>query len=135
MEKTFTEVKEIFEFADELGIDRRELAQNIIDGAEDFEIDCYRFIEEDEIDKIQVEELQSDPYILGCFNTSFIADNSNLSYDIVEALQKGDQYESLGQHLIDNDCVEDMQEEYSRLDGYGHHFAHYDHHTMEDKVN
>jgi hypothetical protein len=32
----------------------------------------------------------------------------------------------------DNDCVREIQQEYSRLYGYGHYFSHYDGNTLED---
>lgn len=97
----------------------------------DIDLDDYRVIHEDVIHDILVEELSSDPYILGCFNASFIAANSDLDIEIIEALQDGEKYEALGKHLIDNDHVNEMAHEYSSADGYGHHFAHYDGHEIE----
>lgn len=91
----------------------------------------WRFIKETAIDAILEEELQNDPYNLGCFNAWFIANHSDLSVDIIEALQQGDKYEALGQHLIDTECVSDMADAYSAADGYGHHFGRYDGDTHE----
>lgn len=124
-----SELRELSEFLTNLSLEDnfKDVAENLINSIDDFEIDNYRFISVDEIDNIQVEELKSDSYLLGCFNADFIADNSSLSYDIVKALQEGEQYDAIGEHLIDNDNVEEIQQEYSRIDGYGHHFAHYDH--------
>ena len=134
--KTYSELKQIKNFCDDCNIDNwREVVENIENLDDDFEVDGYRFIHENEIDKIQIEELESDPYILGCFNDWVIADNTDLSYDIVQALQSADKYEALGQHIIDSDCVESIQQEYSRLDGYGHHFSHYDGETREDLLD
>lgn len=124
-------IKQIKEFCDEISVSYREVVISIAGEENDFEIDNYRFIKEDSIDKIQQDELESDPYILGCFNDWFIADNTDLSYDIVKALQEAGNYTALGQHIIDNDYVSDMQLEYARLDTYGHHFAHYDGETLK----
>ena len=96
------------------------------DGDEEWSGDRYRVIHRDHIDKIQQDELESDPYVLGCFNASFIADHTDLSLDIVEALQSGDKYEALGKHIIENGLIEAIQDGYSSADGYGHHFAHCD---------
>jgi hypothetical protein len=128
----YSEIKQLYELAEELGIDARELVTKVDEDEKEFYLGGYRFIQETYIDEIQVEELESDPYILGCFNTGFIADNTELDYEIVQALQEGDKYDALGRYIIDNRYTEGMQEEYARLDGYGHHFASYDGHTHED---
>lgn len=126
----YSQIKEIYQELEEIGIDdKKEALTNMLETEKDFEIDNYRFINANHIDSIQQEELESDPYTLGCFNADFITDNTDLSYDIVLALQDGEKYEAIGNHVIDNNCVQAVQEEYARLDGYGHHFAHYDHET------
>jgi hypothetical protein len=124
------DLRELITLANELGIDKRELYDSM-ESQNDFEIDDYRFIHSNYIDEIQVDELESDPYILGGFNDWFIADNTDLSIDIVEALQKAEAYEAIGNHIIDNGFTSDLQKEYARFDGYGHHFAHYDSDTNE----
>jgi hypothetical protein len=128
--KTFSELREIAELATKLGIDSHDLLAGLIEETS-FEIDNYRFINSHVIDGLMVEEMESDPYILGCFNDWFIAENTDLSLDIVQALQAGEKFEAIGQHIIDNGFTEQMAEEYARLDGYGHHFAHYDSETNE----
>ncbi len=128
---TYSEIKNLYEGLEDFSIDSKEAIENMIEDKEDFMIDDYRFIKTNCIDGIQQDELKSDPYMLGCFNGDFISDNTDLSYGIVKALQEGDRYQELGQHIIDNDYLEDMQSEYARLDGYGHHFAHYDHDEHE----
>ena len=126
------EKKIVKQFLNEIGIDFDEFMDNYDNENPDFEIGKYRFIHEDKIDDIQVQEMESDPYVLGCFMDWAIADASGLSYDIVQALQESDKFELIGQHLIDNDCVEELQQIYVKGDGYGHHFAHYDSETLED---
>jgi len=126
------EKKIVKEFLNEIGVDFDEFMENYHNENPDFEIEKHRFIYEGKIDDIQVEEMESDPYILGCFADWAICDASDLSYDIVQALQESDKFEIIGQHLIDNDCLEELQRIYVAMDGYGHHFAHYDHETLED---
>lgn len=131
---TFTQCKEVKSFCEDLcgSVDWRELIGKMVAYESDFELDNYRFISKDQIDQIQRDELANDAYILGCFNDWFIADNTDLSFDIVKALQSAEKFEAIGQHIIDNDFVGDIQEAYSSADGYGHHFAGYDGDTMED---
>lgn len=121
-------LRELMENLEDIGLEDsfRDVVEALKNEETDFEIDGYRFIHEDEIDEILVDELEADPYVLGCFNAWFIADNTHLSIDIVETLQKNDAYKELGQHIIDNNYTEDLAYEYVRLDGYGHHFATYD---------
>lgn len=119
---------------DDMDLDQEEhdtIAQLIENAEIDFRIGEYRFIHQDEIDSIQQEELSSDTYILGCFNADFITDNTNLGYEIVKALQQGEQFIALGKFIVNNGYLEGIQAEYARLDGYGNHFASYDHKTLE----
>ena len=128
-----SQLRDVKELSIELDIDFKELTEQIIDESDDFEIDNYRFIKVSEIDTIQQNELKNDLYILGCFNASFIADNTNLSLKVIQALQKAEAFEELGELIIDD--IETLQSEYSRLDGYGHHFAHYDGNENEITLN
>ena len=141
---TYTDLKEIKSFCDTHNIDDwKEVTENILNEgyiypseyrvSDDFEVNGYRFIRATKIDEIQTEELKSDLYILGCFNASFISDNTNLPLKVVQALQKAECYEELGELMLD--YIDNIQREYARLDGYGHHFAHYDHVTIEDTFN
>lgn len=130
---TLSQIRTVKELSIELDIDFRELLGNLIDENEDFEIDNYRFISNEEIDAIQQDELKSDLYILGCFNADFIADQTNIPYKAVLALQKADAYEELGEMM--KEFIEEIQEEYSRLDGYGHHFGRYDRNGYEAELN
>lgn len=117
-------LKNIYSFCDEHSIDPREVVESIISEENDFEVDNFRFISSDDIDSIQMEELQNDNYLLGCFTDWFIADNTHIPLNVVKALQKAEAFEELGGMM--QDSISDIQSEYSRLDGYGHHFAHYD---------
>lgn len=127
---------EIKELINEFG---RSAAEDIIAnlGNDDFGVDreFYRFIREDEAYKIAYDMLEGDVYMLGCFNADFIADNTKLSYDIVKALQEGEQFDAIGQHIIDNDDLDDIVSEYIRLDGYGHVFGSYDGNYEEIEID
>ena len=127
-----SKLRTIHRFCTEYDLDFREVAESIIEGKVDFEVGNYRFIHEDNIDEIQQYELEADRYVLGCFNAWFIAGNTDLSLAIVEALQEGEQYTAIGDHIVDNGYLEVIQQEYSSADGYGHHFSSYNGETIED---
>jgi hypothetical protein len=92
----------------------------------DFEFDGFRFIRASAIDEIMQDELSSDPYVLGCFNASFIADVTGWPLALIKAGQDGEQFEAIGQGILDNNFLEPLQKAYAKADGYGHHFGHYD---------
>ena len=127
------QLRDVKNLSNELDIDFRELTEQITDENNDFEIDNYRFIKVSEIDTIQQDELKSDLYILGCFNADFIEDNTNLSLKVIQALQKAEAFEELGELIVDD--IETLQSEYVRMDGYGHHFGRYDGNEYEITLN
>jgi hypothetical protein len=102
-------------------------------GDDDFEVDNVRFISEAAIDRIQQEELASDPYILGCFNDWFLADVLDLDLDVIKAMQEAYVFEALGKLILSMGKLEALQQAYASADGYGHHFNHYD--SGEETVN
>ncbi len=116
---------------DELSINVREALECVHNEDNDFEIEVYRFIRSADIDGIIAEELENDAYVLGCFNASFIADVTGWPIALVEAAQKGESFEEIGQGIIDGGHVEAMAKAYAAADGYGHHFSHYDHSERE----
>ena len=91
-----------------------------IDGME------YRCINSTAIDEIQREELGSDLYMLGCFNVWFLAGVLGIDSDVIQAMQDAQAYEAIGKLIISLDKLWELQEEYVRADGYGHHFGHHD---------
>lgn len=109
----------------------REVIEQLQDESTDFEVAGYRFIADEVIDSIQQDELESDEYVLGCFAPWLIADVLNMDTEAVEKIQKAAP-QALGELLISQNKVAEIQREYVRHDGYGHHFAHYDgeHHEM-----
>ena len=134
-ELKYSELKVIYAFAEENDVDQREIVENITEEEEDFEVDDYRFIHEDDIDQIQQDELESDPYILGCFNSWFLSNVTGWPNALIEAAQKGDAYDALGDAIINENKVGILQEEYKSADGYGHHFGHYDGCELEDLIH
>jgi MoaA/NifB/PqqE/SkfB family radical SAM enzyme len=128
----YSEVKELITIANEYGIDKAELIENISNNENDFEVENYRFIKESAVLEEAVNMYRGDNYMLGCFSASFIADNTKLSYNVVKALQKAEVFEELGE-LINDEGIEDFIEEYGRLDGWGHVFGSYD--GNNDEVN
>ena len=128
----YTELKSIVNLANDLNIDVRELAENI--GENDFEVDNYRFVKESEAIDILIDLYKSDEYILGCFNDWFISDNCNIDLKVVEALQKAECFSELGELMIDNG-IDELIQEYARVDGYGHAFGSYNHSYDEININ
>lgn len=114
----------------------REVVGNINNNESDFEVDNVRFIADDSILSVMVDEIFSDEYCLGCFNADFISENSNLNYELVQACQESQAYEAIGKALndtLDQDEKAAFCEAYASADGYGHHFNHYD--FSEDEIN
>lgn len=125
---TYSEVKSIYSEVEEIedSIDQREVVENMSSEESDFEVGNYRFIHNDSIDKIQQEELEGDTYMLGCFSAWFLADILDMPLDMVELVQENEGFEGLGQMVLDNNKLEELQDKYNSTDGYGHHFNHYD---------
>jgi len=124
--KEFKTIRELKKFCDDLGVDTREAYDNMIENESDFEVDNYRFIHSDDIDKIQQNELSGDAYMLGCFSAWFLADILNAPVGAIEAMQKAEAYEAIGLWILESDKIEELQEGHASQDGYGHHFSHYD---------
>ena len=129
---TLREIKKIAKQVNDIGVySWREVIDNLADENVDFEVDGFRFIADNVIDSVQQDELESDDYVLGCFASWLIADILDIDSETVEEIQKTAP-QALGKLLIAQDKVAEIQYEYVRHDGYGHHFAHYDgeHHEM-----
>ena len=104
---------------------------SMIDGETDFHLDTdggeFRFIEESQILPIAIDEIGSDEYILGCFNDSFIADATDIPFEVIRKLQSSECFEALGLLIKSGGHLATWVEDYIDTDGAGHHFAHYDH--------
>ena len=104
-------------------------------GARDWQGERYRVIHEEDATDILADELESDPYVLGCFNADFLESVTGVPAVIIKAAQDGGQYEAIGKWLIDAGHVQDssgpahyggIAANYAKADGFGHHFAVYD---------
>lgn len=131
----YSEIKQIILFCDDIGEEWRDVLSEIQEEVDDFTVGNYRFINIDEIDNVQIEELKSDPYILGNFNSWFISNVTGIPEEMIEASQRADLYEVIGNHIIYENHIEEFQRQYSNDDGYGHHFSSYDGNTLEDLCN
>ncbi len=107
----------------------REVLGCILNEETDFEVSNVRFITDETILSVMVDEIFSDEYLLGCFNASFIADNTDLPIEMIEACQECEAFEAIGKGMnatMDQDEKESFCEEYASAGGYGHHFNSYD---------
>lgn len=95
------------------------------------ECDCWRFIHESVIDEIMADELENDPELLGMFNADFLARVTGWPEALISAAQKGEQWDAIGEGVVDGGYVPALARAYAYADGYGHHFAHYDFETHE----
>ena len=131
--KGMRKMAQIVEDIKNIGIDSADditdILEQILAKEDDFEVNGHRFIRQDAIAEIQREELASDLYILGCFNADFLAGITDIDVDAIQALQDAEAFEALGKLVLPH--IDDIQRQYSSADGYGHHFAHYDHEEHE----
>ena len=121
-------IKAIKEFCtSEISVDAwREVAEEMSNDQSDFEVGNFRFIDSNEIDEIQQNELRGDKYILGCFNAGFVAGVLDMDSYVIESMQQAEAFEAIGKMIISMGKLEELQEAYQQADGYGHHFNHYD---------
>lgn len=136
----YSEIKALKAFCESLDSNPawREVVEQAEAGDTDFEVDGVRFISDNSILSVMVDEIFSDEYILGCFNASFIAKNSDLNIELVEACQQSEAFEAIGKALSDtlsDDEKESFCEAYASADSYGHHFNHYDGTEFEVRIN
>jgi len=111
--------------------DIKEALKLVSEDNADFEAGNYRIIHEDSIDDIMKEELSSDTYLLGCFQSWFIAGILEISPECVEKAQANECYKVLGEMLLKQ--MDRVVDGYISNDGYGHHFASYDGHEYESE--
>jgi len=115
--------------------DWKEVIEEIENYSDDFEVNNVRFIKSDCIDKIQQDELESDLYLLGCFNSDFIAEVLSIDSEVIDSMQEAEAFESIGLLIVRLGKLEELQEAYASLDGYGHHFNTYDFSEKEETFN
>lgn len=127
----FSEIKALKTFCEGLHSEPcfREVLGCILNEETDFEVNNVRFITDETILSVMVQEIFGDDYMLGCFNAHFIANNSNIPLEMIEACQESEAFEAIGKGLnatMDQHEKESFCEEYASADGYGHHFNSYD---------
>lgn len=115
--------------------DWREVAESIEAGVKDFEVNNVRFIDAEIIDEVLANELRNDDYILGCFNSCFLADVLGIDQDVIDAMQKAESFEAIGKLVKSLDKLDELALAYAKADGYGHHFNSYDSGEEEIVVN
>ena len=113
----------------------KEVLENVLNNADDFEIENVRFIKADRIDDIQAEELTNDLYCLGCFNASFISEQTGIDQELIDIIQSAEGFEKLGEYIENNCDMVEFAQAYSSVDGYGHHFNGYDFGEEEITIN
>ena len=135
-----SQIKEVKVLCEDLASnpDFKEVVRNIVEGFDDFTVDNVRFIKDSAILEIMADEIFSDDYVLGCFNASFISENSDLNYELVIACQESGAFEAIGKALNDTltqDQKESFCANYASADTFGHHFNHYDFGHIEKSFN
>ena len=91
----------------------------------DYSTGNWRIIDNNFIDDILANELEGDPYVLGSFAAWVIADATGWPLDLIEAAQKADLYQSIGEGM-EYEQIHEVARIYAQHDGYGSHFATYD---------
>lgn len=128
----YSDIKQIRELVDE---DGEEIVTAIDVEETDISSDSWRVVRDIDIDEIMQDELASDEYILGCFNDWFLANVLDIDIDAIQAMQKAEAFEAIGKLILSMGKIGELQEAYVSADGYGHHFAHYDHEDHEIEID
>lgn len=125
MNNVFETIREIKE---ETGLNRAEVLAVLRDMevSDDITQGQFRFIDSSSIDDIMCGEMESCEYTLGCYSAGAIADATCWPVSLIEAAQKGEEFEKIGREIVDGGHTGELQELVSKYDGYGPHFAHYD---------
>jgi len=129
------EVRNIIQLSNHLSIDKRELFDQINEKNESFEVENYTFLSEDEALKDVINMYECDEYLLGSFYASFIDDFVYLNLEDIISIQESDKNHILGKIILNSGKLDEMMEEYIRLDGYGHALNSYDGNYDEINLN
>ena len=103
----------------------RGVVAKILSGEQDFEVGNVRFIHDDVIIDVRVDELTNNEYLLGCFRAGCIAEATGWPEVLITAAQNAAEYAAIGD-AMDADQVRKLAEIYSRADGFGCYFNAYD---------
>ena len=124
--QTFTLYRELAD----MGCDAREVIECMESEDSDFESGNYRFIHSGCIDQILADEMEADEYLLGCFASWAIADATGWPIALIEAAQKAEDFQEIGEAMTKEQIYE-LGQVLANTDGYGHHFSSYDGATLE----
>lgn len=130
----YSQIKKIKSVCDRLGSTPAwyDVAEKILSGVQDFEVDGVRFLHDDVILDTLVDELANDEYLLGSFLAGAIAEATGWPEVLIKAAQKAAAYAEIGA-AMDKWQIRKLAEIYSRADGFGHHFNGYD--WKEEELN
>ena len=132
----YSEIKQVKDFCESLfrTPDWRQVLEAVLNGETDFEVNEVRFITSDTIQEVLEDELAADEYLLGCFTASAISEATDWPIALIEAAQKGEQFEAIGKAMT-GEHIAALADLYAHYDGYGHHFNHWDGSEEEVTIN
>lgn len=119
----YSELKLIANFCFKNEIDWKEVAEKIINEKDFFEVDNYKFISENEIDKLMIKELDADPWEIGYIDRKILSDSTTLSIEIIDFLKESSKENLIGNHIIENSEVKLLQKNYVKNCGYNAYFS------------
>jgi len=112
--------------------DWKEIISKLSDKEVDFFVNNVRFIMENETHKVLASELENDLYMLGCYNASFIAENTKIPLVAIEKLQESEAFEALGVLISELTDLELFAKSAISVDGAGHFFNSYNGQISEE---
>ena len=112
---------EVLNYADSVEL----LYKSVVNAETDYSTGNWRIIDNNYIEDVLADELTSDPYVLGSFAAWVIADATGWPLDLIEAAQKADLYQSIGEGMTDEQ-IKEVAQIYAQHDGYGSHFSPHD---------
>lgn len=117
--EVFEQIEEqVLDYADSVEL----LYKAVVNAETDVNTGNWRIIDNNHIDDILTDELESDPYVLGSFAAWVIADATGWPLSLVEAAQKAEIYQEIGEGMTDEQ-IKEVARLYAQYDGYGSHFA------------
>ena len=117
------------ELRDYCSLDREaavEVMTNMRDDDDSFEVENYLFVRTNHLDEYLADYLKNDEYHLGSFTSWFIAGQTNIDADVIEAMQAAEAYEAVGKLILSICDMEEFAEAAASGDGYGHFLNRYD---------
>ncbi|WP_422023376.1 hypothetical protein [Pyruvatibacter mobilis] len=111
----------------EIGAEWRDVAELMANGTDFFAAAGDYWLLEEKAVEVLAEQLEGDPYVLGCFHAEFLADVTGWPSALIKAAQESDPgTQALGEMIIQEGKTERLAECYIAADGAGHHFNSWD---------